>query len=292
MGGFREKFLERHPQVKDWFCITCGCMLYAISLNGFLADNQIAAGGLAGIATVLNWLFHMRLSVLLLLLNVPLVLLGVWIKGWGFIRKTVGGFIIYTAFVELTSYLPTATSNPLAAAVFGGALNGIGVALMTVADGSIGGTELIVRILCKCFPNVGVGKLFFLVDGSVVLFSIIMFQNVEVGLYAILALYLCSYFADKLLVGFERGNLCLIITAKEPQTVCKPLLQELNLSITGIRGIGMFTGKERHILLTAIHAREISRTKAMLAHIDPESFVVILPVSEILGGRYRTKSHP
>ena len=129
-------------------------------------------------------------------------------------------------------------------------------------------------------------------DGSVVLFSIIMFQNVEVGLYAILALYLCSYFADKLLVGFERGNLCLIITAKEPQTVCKPLLQELNLSITGIRGIGMFTGKERHILLTAIHAREISRTKAMLAHIDPESFVVILPVSEILGGRYRTKSHP
>ena len=69
-------------------------------------------------------------------------------------------------------------------------------------------------------------------------------------------------------------------------------MQELDLTITKLSGIGMFTGKERYILLTAIHAKEIPRTKATLSRIDPESFVVILPVNEVLGGRYKLKSPP
>ena len=75
-----KNFFKHHPHAKEWAYIVCGCMLYSISLNVFLAGNQIAAGGLGGIATVLNQIFSLKISFLLLILNIPLVILGLLIK--------------------------------------------------------------------------------------------------------------------------------------------------------------------------------------------------------------------
>ena len=281
-----------HPSIKMWAYIVCACFLYALALNLFLAPNNIAAGGLGGIATVLNRVFQIRISVLILIMNVPLVALALVIKGWRFIGNTIVGFITYTLFVELTSAFPTASHEPLVAAVFGGALYGAGMALMSVANGSIGGTELIIRMLLNYFPTVGIGKMCLMVDGAVVILSMVVFHDVEIGLYAIITLYVCSYFADKLLLGFERGTLCFIITGKSPESIAQPLMQKLDLSITKLSGVGMFTGQARSILLTAIHAGDTSKLKAELVRLDPEGFVVIAPVNEVLGGRFCIRSAP
>ena len=281
-------FFSRHPKLRSWGCMLGGILLYALSLNLFLSDNDIAAGGLAGIATVLDDLVPLRTSTLILLMNLPLLLVGLVTKGWQFTRHTVVGAVVYSALVELTSSLPTMTRDPLVATVFGGAMYGAGMALLVLGNGSTGGTDLINRILVSYFPNISVGKMSMLVDGAVVVLAMAVFQNIEVGLYAILTIYVCSVFADKALLGFERGNLCLIITSRPAQEVAEPLMAAFRRAVTEIEGLGMYAGARRHILLAAVRPAETPKLKQLLSQADPAAFVVVIPASEVLGSNFKS----
>ena len=155
-------FFQRHEAVREWGCVFGGILLYALSLNLFLAGNDIAAGGLAGVATVL---IPLRISVLILLMNLPLLAVSLAVRGWRFTRNTLVGSLLYSLLVEATSFLPTMTSDPLVATVFGGAMYGGGMALLVLGNGSTGGTDLVNRLLVSRFPGVSVGKMSLLVTG-------------------------------------------------------------------------------------------------------------------------------
>lgn len=281
------QFLEKHTGLRGWLCMMGGSLLYALSLTLFLDGNDIAAGGLAGIALVLNRFLHIRLSVLIIVMNIPLLLVGMVAKGWRFIRNTLVCFLVYTVFVEVGSHAPTLTRNPLVAAVFGGAMLGVGMMLMTLGNGSIGGTELINRVLASRFPNVGLGKIYMMVDGAVVVFSMAAFRNIEVGLYAILTLFIGSRLTDWLLQGFERGNLCLIITDRPAGEVAAPLLDEMHIAVTKLEGLGMYAQTSRSVLLAAVRPAQTPQLKEYLKRTAPDSFVVVIPVSEVLGGQFK-----
>ncbi len=267
--------------------IFAGILCYSLSLNLFLAGNNIAAGGFSGIATVLHNLVPLRISTLILLLNLPILVLSIFAKGWGFTRNTIIGTFVYTVVVEITSHLPTLTTNPLVATVYGGAIYGAGMALLVLGNGSTGGTDLLNRILVSYFPNISVGKMSMIVDGSVVIFAMIVFQDIEVGLYAILTIYICSTFADKALLGFERGNLCLVITNEPAHDVAAPLMEHFRRAVTQIDGMGMYAEARRNILLIATRPSETPKIKKLLSQIDPHAFVIVMPASEILGSNFK-----
>lgn len=283
-----DSFLQEHQSLRHWTFILCGIFLYAIALNMFLAGNNIAAGGLAGIATVLNYLIPLKISVLIFLMNVPLLVVSLFVKGWKFTQHTIVSTVIYSVLVEVTSHVPTITNDPLVATVFGGAMYGLGMTLMVLGNGSTGGTDLINRILISYFPSISVGKMSMIIDGSVVVFAMAVFGNVEVGLYAILTIYVCSVVADKALMGFEKGNLCLIITSKPAQQVAEPIMKNLRRAVTQIDGMGMYAKVGRSVLLAAIKPAETPKVKKMLSQVDPDAFVVVIPASEVLGGTFKT----
>ena len=115
-----------------------------------------------------------------------------------------------------------------------------------------------------------------------------VFGNIEVGLYAILTIFVCSAFADKALLGFEQGNVCLIITSKDPKEVSAPLLAMLHRAVTKLDGVGMYTGAGRSVLLAAVKPSETPKVKMALSQVDPEAFVVVIPASEMLGGNFKS----
>lgn len=281
-------FFQRHEAVREWGCVFGGILLYALSLNLFLAGNDIAAGGLAGVATVLSRLIPLRISLIILLMNLPLLVISLAVRGWKFTRNTLVGSLLYSLLVEATSFLPTMTSDPLVATVFGGAMYGGGMALLVLGNGSTGGTDLVNRLLVSRFPGTSVGKMSLLVDGAVVIFAMAVFGNIEVGLYAILTIFVCSAFADKALLGFEQGNVCLIITSKDPKEVSAPLLAMLHRAVTKLDGVGMYTGAGRSVLLAAVKPSETPKVKKALSQVDPEAFVVVIPASEMLGGNFKS----
>lgn len=276
-----------YPAVRNWLCILLSTLLYALSLNLFLAGNDIAAGGLAGIATVLTNLIPLPISALIFLMNVPLLLISLGVKGWKFTRNTIVTAVLYSLVVELTSFLPTMTDDPLVATVFGGGMYGLGMALLVVANGSTGGTDLINRILITYFPNMSVGKMSMVVDGAVVIFAMVVFRNIEVGLYAILTICVCSMMADKALLGFEKGNLCLIITSRSAHEVADPLMAGFHRAVTQVDGVGMYAGISRNILLVGLRPHEVPKLKELLSRIDASAFVVVIPATEMLGSNFK-----
>lgn len=180
--------------------IFLGCLMFALCTNIFLNGNHIAAGGLAGIALIIQNCIDIDMSILIFGMNLPLIGIAWAAYGWSFVQNSIIGAIVYNLLVEATSSLPTVTYNPLLAAFCGGVLYGLGMVLTVLANSSIGGTQLLIRILTQIFPRIGVGKMCLLVDGSVVVASMLVFRNIAVGLYAIFALYVCSVISDQILL--------------------------------------------------------------------------------------------
>ncbi|MCM0755326.1 YitT family protein [Desulfovibrio aminophilus] len=264
-----------------------GITLYALGLNLFLAPNNIAAGGVSGIATVLGSLLPVSVATVIFLINLPLLVASVFVRGWKFTKNTLVGSWVYTGLVYATAWLPVLTTNPVCAALFGGALYGAGMALLVLGNGSVGGTDLVIRLLVARFPSISVGKMALLVESGVIAFSMIAYRDIEVGLYAILAIYICAVFADKALRGFNQGNLCFIITGKDPGLVAAPLMEHIGCAVTRLDGYGMYSAAERGILLTAIRTSQTPRLKRLLSEVDAKAFVVVLPATEILGGKFQ-----
>ncbi len=282
-----EKILPENRTIRNWLNITAGAALYALALNIFLAENDIAAGGISGIATVISSLTSIHISLLIFLMNLPLLVIGGVVRGWEFIRNTVIGSFLYTALVEVTSYLPTATGDPLVATVFGGAMYGLGTAFLVFGNGSTGGTDVIVRVLVSYFPGIGVGRMSLFVDGAVVVLAMVVYGNIEVALYAILTIYISSVVADRVILGFDRATLCFIITSRPSHEIADPIMREMDHSVTEMSGVGMFTDTHKNVLMVAVRPTEMPRIKRMLYELDHSAFVIVMPANEILGEGFK-----
>ena len=284
-----KRIWREHPAAHRWCGLVLGCLLYALGVNLFLDGNEIAAGGLAGMATILTRVIPIRMSVLLVIMNVPLALVAFFTKGWGFVKNSIAGFALYTLFVELTSYLPTVTDDLLLAAVCGGAFYGGGMALVTIGNGSIGGTELINRVLASFFPSIGLDGFCILVDGSIIILSMFVFHDIEVGIYAILVLLICAKSVNQLVKrviwGHRHGDMCIIVTSKPAEKVAAPLMEELGIAVTKISCTGMYSGDSRSVLMAAVTEADTVRLRDALVKVDDNCFVAVLPAREVMGGK-------
>ena len=237
-----------------YFVIANSCYAFAIQL--FLAGNNIAAGGFSGIAIVLSSVLPVSIGTFIFLLNIPFLLISLFIKGKRYTLLTLCGSTIYATILNAISFLPTVTDNRLVAAVFGGLIYGVGAVFFLKSGASNGGTDLVARLLQTHFRSMSVGKMFLVVDGSVVVFAMIMFRDFEAGLYAIITIYVCSMVNDRILNGFDKANMCYIIS-------------------------------DHNILMTVLRPRETYRLKEVVKALDDRAFVVVVEVNEVLGRGFK-----
>lgn len=271
---------------KTWIYICGGNLLYALSLSLFLTRNNIAAGGLAGVAVTVASFIPLGVGVITLLLNIPILIAAIFVNGWVYTADTIAAAVLYSFTVEVLGKLPTLTDDPLVASIFGGLLYGVGMSLLTIGNGSVGGTDLLCRLLNKKFPFLSVARLCLMVDGAVVIFAMLVFGNVEVGLYAIITLFVCSMVGDKVILGLKQGRICIIVSSKEAEEIAVPLMNVTGKAVTRWGGNGMYTGENRNVLMMAIRPREVYEVKGLLKEIDSEAFVVVVSAKELIGGNF------
>jgi len=279
--------IKYRSNLKSWCCILAGITMYALALDLFLVGNGIAAGGLSGFAIVLNSFIPLNIALIVFVINIPILFAAMLINGWRYTISAVVGSALYSFMIQLFSGLPTITTDPLVAAVFGGAAYGAGMALLVIGNGSTGGTDLVIRLLVKKISGISLGKMALLVDGIIIVFAIIAFQDIEVGLYAIITIGICSYVADRIVLGFDRGCLCMVVTSQDPQALSATLMTKLKRGVTKVPGLGMYTAVERSILFIAVRPQETPKVKKILSIEDPNAFVMVLPANEVLGGSFR-----
>lgn len=279
--------VQINDTMRKWTYLILGNIFFALALDLFFIQNQIAAGGFAGIATVIGYFVPIGIGTLVFLMNIPFIIIAAFIKGKQYTFKTLIASIIYSGFVELFSVLPNATDDLLLAVLFGGVLCALGSVCTIRAEASAGGTDLVARILIHYFPTFSLGKLYMAVDGFSVIFAAVAFQNLELGLYAAVAVFIYSTSVDMMVAGYKKASICYIMSAHKTEEIYSVLSKTIRRSATCQKGVGMYSQEERKILFITVKPREVYALKMIVMDIDPNAFLVVAPANEVQGGGFK-----
>lgn len=288
---------------KDYLWIIIGSFITAASINVFLVPYKIAAGGVSGIATVVYYLSEGRfpVGITMLALNVPLFLVGMRLIGRKFILRTLISTILLSVFIDTTEpissyfvehYLVKLSETPsspdlLLYAIFGGFLMGAGLGLVFKSGATTGGSDLAARIVNHFFPHFTMGQILLFIDACVIAFAAIVFNSFLLGLYAIVALYLSSYVIDAILEGVSFAKAVFIISDMSDDISAR-ILTDLDRGVTALKGVGMYTGKEKHVLLCVLHRNQLPALKKIAREIDRNAFIILADIREVLGEGFQT----
>ena len=273
--------------LRDSALIFIGSLILAIGLDMFLIPGKLAAGGVSGIAQIINHYTGWPIGVMIILGNLPLFYLG-WrfLGGRRFLLRTFLAVVLYAGMIDLLPrYLPqNLTGDSVLNALFGGLLSGIGIGLVFRAKGTTGGTDILARLLGQ-WRGIPLSESYLITDSAVVLASGLAFSW-TLALYAVVALYVSGLAAELASEGFNIVRTATIIT-DQPETVSKKIIRELKRGVTMWTGTGVYSGEPRQILFCAISRSEVNQLKAIILEADPAAFVVISQAHEALGEGFR-----
>ena len=273
----------------DAIFFVAGSFLFAISIDTFTAPNQIAAGGLTGVATILNHMFGVPIGTANMLMNVPLLIWAYVEMGYQIIIKTIVATFISSAMIDvMVPYLPQYQGDPLITIVFGGFLAGLGLALILMRGGTTGGTELGANLLALHIHGLSLGKFIMIIDLIIVIASAIVYQEYESPLYAILVIYITSKVIDAVLYGTDSGTgkIMFIISPKNKE-IARRIMDDLERGVTELKSRGAYSGREGSVLLCAVGRQEVHKTYEIIHEIDPNAFIVVNDAGEITGLGFR-----
>ncbi|PKM82343.1 MAG: hypothetical protein CVU89_04900 [Firmicutes bacterium HGW-Firmicutes-14] len=274
--------------LREYLLILIGVLLTAAGLDMFLVPNRIAAGGVSGIATIVYYTAHVPVGITMLAINIPLFFMGIRRLGMSFGVRSLFGTIIISLGVDLMApFLPVPTRDPLLASIYGGIVVGIGIGTVFRNRGTTGGTDLAAAIVNN-YARVSVGVALFIIDASVIVAAGIAFGSAELALYALLTIFLTARVIDIVQEGFGYAKAALIISQKNRE-VADAILSRMDRGVTSLQGKGMYTGQGRDVLLSVVTRAEISTLKELVHTIDPDAFVILTDVHEVLGEGFKKR---
>ena len=270
-------------KVRSCGIITLGAVIYALAFDWFVAPNQIAMGGVTGLAQIVNALVPvLPVGVLSILVNVPLFLAGWRLLGGRLLVSSLYAMAVSSLAIDVIAWMHTfPPMDPILATLYGGAGMGVGLGLVFSQGATSGGTDIIGKLLKLKFPWLPIGKLVMIPDMVVVILAAVVFGTVNAALYGLIQMYLLSKVMDMILYGWDTSRVAYIITDRWEETVQG--LLDMNRGVTLLQGKGAYTGAEKQVLLVAFRQREIVPIKRMLREIDPKAFFIVCDAHEILG---------
>ncbi|WBL17681.1 YitT family protein [Sutcliffiella sp. NC1] len=271
-------------RVKEYGYVIIGAAFVALAFNLFLLPNRVASGGVSGISTILNAVLGWEPGIVQLSFNIPLFFAGVVLLGRQFGLKTLVGTVTLPLMVLWTRDIQPATMDPLLASLFGGIGVGIGLGLVFRGRASTGGTDLAAQIIHK-YTGLSLGTCVAIIDGLIVISAAIVF-DIELGLYALLSLYVTSKTIDMVQVGIGYSKTIIIISEKEAE-VREAILTKLDRGVTKLTAHGGYTLNEKPVLMCVVNQQEFTKLKQVVQSIDASAFVVVMNASEVLGEGFK-----
>ena len=271
--------------------ILAASALYAAAIALFLDPNHLAPGGVSGIAIIINQLTQIPTGTLILIMNVPLMVLGMWKLGFKFLLSTLVAVISSSIFTNLLAPYGPLTTDPLLAACAGGALLAVGMGILFKLGATSGGTDILIRVIKLKYKHLKTGSLFLATDCCVIAASALVFGDIDLALYAAIATIVSSFCLDLVLYGRDEAKLVYLITDHE-QAIAHRLLQELEIGVTYLQGQGAYTRDNKKVILCAMQKRLLPKVQEIAMEEDPFVFLIVTSASEIFGEGFKDISAP
>lgn len=289
-GEKREKYVSLGARI---FGITMASLLYAVGVGVFLNPKNLAPGGVSGIAIILKKIFPVLpgVGMLILIINIPIMIVG-WKKfGPRFIISTSYALVISSLFIDIIPKLIDVNSvsdNPMLSSIIGGAAFGLAMGLLFRMETTTGGMDIIVKIVRGKYPHLKTGQIYLLLDIVILIASAFAFSNVEVALYAAIAIYVSTLVMDKAIYIGDEATLIYIMSKKRKQ-IADYMMKELDVGVTFIKSKGAYSNTDGEIIMCVMRKQRLAKVRTALKETDPEAFMIITSANEVFGEGF--KSH-
>lgn len=174
---------------QSYLFLLAGTFIASIGIN-LIAIHNLTFGGVSGLAIVIEYFTGIPLSIMNMVINIPLFLLGMRLVGGKFLLRSIFSTSMLSVFLWCTSFVRFFHTDLIITSVFGGILLGIGVGIVIKAGGSTGGTDMLALVLHEKL-HLPVGPCMFITDSLIILLGAFTF-GINKALYAILVVFFIS----------------------------------------------------------------------------------------------------
>lgn len=269
--------------VADLLKTVIGCMIFGLGFDLFLVPNDLNAGGISGLAMVIVHLANFgTIGIVTAVVNLPLFILAGVKIGKKFFFASLLGMLLSSVSIDLFAMLPRPNTEPLIGALYGGAICGFGLGLVFSAGGSTGGSDIIVRLLKKKWPNVPIGIITTCFDFGVAALTGLVFWDVQRALYSGVAIFVVGRVIDAVVYSFDYSRVALIISRKY-ETIAEGIAHQLDKGVTFLEGQGYYTRTDTKVILTAVKRQQLAELKELVVSIDPNAFIIVQEAHQVLG---------
>lgn len=273
--------------LKELFCLVAGTTLMAAAVNWIYEPLDMVTGGISGLSIVVKSLSGRFIGITLpvwvsnFVLNIPIFIWGIFIKGKEFIAKTLFANTVFSLAMYIIPVFDPGRHDYLLAAVVGGVLTGVGLGLVFATGYSTGGTDLLSTIICKYIPYYSVSTVLFVIDSVVIITGAVLF-GLYISFYAVIAIFVSSSVMDYILSG---GKACkqVLVISPEYKEISMQVFTKMERGATLIEAKGMYSNNSRPVLLCVVARKEIAKLTGIVKNIDRNAFVIISEIREVFG---------
>ena len=281
------------------FLILVGSFFLAIASSIFLVKLNIVAGGLSGIAIIVqHYVDFQIIDIIVWSLTTVLWVVGLFTCGREFSFRTLFSSIAYPAFLTLmlrVEYFQNIANqvagegyagNILICGLFAGVFIGTGVALTFLGKGSTGGVDVLVYLLAK-HTKLKESVWSFIIDGTIIVMSMILIPNQWINsLVGILSAFISAMMIE-FIYNSNISSYQADIISSHWEEISRFAQDELGRGATIIRSEGGYKGEERIIVRVVFEKRQFEKLRKYIASVDPSAFVTYTQTKAVYGEGFK-----
>ncbi|NLW91415.1 MAG: YitT family protein [Syntrophomonadaceae bacterium] len=280
--------ITEQMEIKDIVGILLGCAILALGVQGVLIPHHMLHGGIAGIAIIINYLTKIDIWLWYLLLNIPIFIAGYKMVSRRFFIYSLVGTGGLSASLALFKTIQFGTGDLFLDAVMGGVIAGIGSGIIFSSKGSSGGLDVI-AIIVQRYRGHNIGQVYFFIN-VLVLLAALLVSNLTLTLFSALSIYVSAQVVDYVQAGWQVKRTAMIISDKWEE-VADSILFGLHRGCTYISARGVYSGKDKQIVVTTVAKTEVPRLKEIVFQIDSGAFIIINEAVEVYGKGFKSNQH-
>lgn len=254
-------------RVMEYIIITFAVVLMDVGIYVFKFPNNFSFGGVSGMAVVFSHFISMTSAQINLVINLILLVIGFIVLGRDFGVKTAYVTVVSSLLLNVFEKV-----FPMDRALT--------AALLFFENASGGGTDIVAMIIKK-YSTMNISGALFAVDCVIVVVSFMVF-DLTTGLCSVLGLMAKTLLIDKSIERMKLNKYFTIISSK-PDEICEFIMNGLDRSATVYHGEGVYSHKDKKIILTVVDVRQAVLLQRFIDEVDPQAFLMVTKSSEVVG---------
>jgi uncharacterized membrane-anchored protein YitT (DUF2179 family) len=271
-------------ELKNYAYIVIGSIFLSLSVVGFFAPNELITGGSAGLALLVHYMTNLTIGTIIVLINLPLILIGIKYLGKMFAVRTILTIILVSVFIDFLTQIvhvkPFVMDDALGA-IFGGIFVGIGLAFTIKGNSTAGGSTILARIISSK-TEIKPGQVILVIDFLIIFSSLFILEDTKKVLWSIVSIYITAKIIDVILTGNLNKKVVYLVTQKT-QILKEIIREELGPEGTIIRGDGLFDNQDKKMILIVVKVDKLQKLREIVKKNDPDGFLIITEATEMLG---------